>query len=76
MKDRCLHVQWLQSGLWDRHQMYTVRRTLAQLHEEAEISSSGQLHIPAYSSQPVALVYFRAGYTPADYPTSAEWDIR
>ena len=56
--------------------MKCVRRTLAQLHEEAHISQAGQLYIPAHPKEPVALVYFRAGYTPTDYPTSAEWDIR
>ena len=71
-----LCVQWLQTMLWDRHEMKCVRRTLVQLHEEATISQSGQLFIPAHPERPVALVYFRAGYTPTDYPTSAEWDIR
>lgn len=66
-------MQWLQTALWERHKVRTVRRTLAQLHEEADISSSGQLKV---GQQPVALVYFRAGYAPTDYPTPAEWDIR
>ena len=66
-------LQWLQTALWERHKIRTVRRTLAQLHEEADISSSGQLRV---GQQPVALVYFRAGYAPTDYPTPAEWDIR
>lgn len=65
--------QWLQTALWERHKIQTVRRTLAQLHHEAKISSSGQLSI---QDQAVALVYFRAGYAPTDYPTSVEWDIR
>ena len=69
----CTCVQWLQTALWERHKICTVRRTLAQLHEEADISPSGQLKL---QGQPVALVYFRAGYAPTDYPTTVEWDIR
>ncbi len=68
-----LYVQWLQTALWEQHKIQTVRRTLAQLHQEAKISSSGQLSI---QDQAVALVYFRAGYAPTDYPSNVEWDIR
>lgn len=68
-----LYMQWLQTALWERHKIQTVRRTLAQLDQEAKISSSGQLSI---QGQAVALVYFRAGYAPTDYPTNVEWDIR
>lgn len=65
--------QWLQTALWERHKVRTVRRTLAQLHSEANISPSGQLSL---QGQPVALVYFRAGYAPTDYPSNAEWETR
>ncbi len=66
-------MQWLQTALWERHKIRTVRRTLAQLHQEAQISSFGQLSI---QDEAVALVYFRAGYAPTDYPTNVEWDVR
>jgi glutathione synthase len=29
-----------------------------------------------FKDQEVAVVYFRAGYTPVDYPTEAEWKAR
>lgn len=66
-------LQWLQTALWERHKIRTMRRTLAELHEQADVSSSGKLSI---QSKPVALVYFRAGYAPTDYPTDKEWQIR
>lgn len=66
-------LQWLQTALWVRHKIRTVRRTLAELHDQAEISSSGQLSL---QSKSVALVYFRAGYAPTDYPSDKEWQIR
>ncbi|KAL3131092.1 hypothetical protein ABBQ38_000403 [Trebouxia sp. C0009 RCD-2024] len=65
--------QWLQTMLLHLHNIKTVRRTLAQLGTEAEISSSGQLSL---GGLPVSLVYFRAGYAPTDYPSAAEWNIR
>lgn len=66
-------LQWLQTALWERHKIRTVRRTLADLNEQADISSSGKLSI---QGKQVALVYFRAGYAPTDYPTGKEWLIR
>ncbi len=51
--------------LWTRHGIAVVRRTLAQLSEHASLSAdSDRLHI---ENKEVALVYFRAGYTPNDY---------
>lgn len=29
-----------------------------------------------YDNRTVAIVYFRAGYSPDDYPTSMEWEAR
>ena len=66
-------LQWLQTALWERHKIRTVRRTLAELHDQADVSSSGQLSI---QNTPVALVYFRAGYAPTDYPSDKEWQVR
>lgn len=51
--------------LWERHRLRTLRRTLAQLAEEGRLDGQGRLSI---AGQPVAVVYFRAGYTPTDYP--------
>ncbi|GAB4819324.1 hypothetical protein N2152v2_006370 [Parachlorella kessleri] len=66
--------QWLQTRLWERHQIRTLRKTLAQIAAEGSVdSSSGRLSL---SGVPVAVVYFRAGYTPADYPSEAEWEAR
>lgn len=54
--------------------MRTLRKTLAQLAAEAQLDAgTGRLTV---DSRPVALVYFRAGYTPTDYPSDAEWEAR
>ena len=58
-------VQWLQTRLWERHRVRTLRRTLAQLAAEGQLDPQGRLSV---GGRPVAVVYFRAGYTPDDYP--------
>lgn len=53
--------------------MRTVRMTLAQIAEQGELSASGQLRV---NGAEVAVAYFRAGYSPNDYPTDVEWKAR
>lgn len=65
--------QWIQETLWERHGIETARRTLAELDRELELAADGTLSL---GGAPVAVVYFRAGYSPADYPTEAEWGAR
>lgn len=65
--------QWLQARLWARHRVRTLRRSLGQLAAEGALDGDGALRVGGARA---ALVYFRAGYTPADYPSAAEWDAR
>lgn len=56
--------------------MRTLRRSLAELGPEGVLDpATGALRLGA-GGPPVALVYFRAGYTPVDYPSEAEWEAR
>ena len=41
--------------------------------EQGTLGAGGQLLL---GSTPVAVAYFRAGYTPDDYPTEVEWEAR
>ena len=65
--------QWLQFHLWSRFRIKTMRRTLADVAERATVTSDGELMI---DGKTVSLVYFRAGYTPNDYPSEKEWEAR
>ncbi|PSC71148.1 glutathione synthetase [Micractinium conductrix] len=65
--------QWLQTRLWERHGVRTLRRTLAQIAAEGRLGGDGALQLGGHR---VALFYFRAGYTPADYPSETQWDAR
>jgi glutathione synthetase len=46
---------------------------MAAIDAEGELRPDGTLTIDGL---PVAVVYFRAGYTPNDYPSEAEWRAR
>ncbi|PNH06404.1 Glutathione synthetase, chloroplastic [Tetrabaena socialis] len=49
--------------------------TLADVTATASLdAASGTLRLAG--GAPVCVFYFRAGYTPADYPTEAEWVAR
>ncbi|KAK9837801.1 hypothetical protein WJX74_005284 [Apatococcus lobatus] len=66
--------QWLQTVLWEKHRVRTLRCTLTQIAKEAELhESSGRLTI---WGRTVAVAYLRAGYAPEHYPTAVEWQGR
>ncbi|XP_057439418.1 glutathione synthetase, chloroplastic-like [Lotus japonicus] len=64
---------FLSAVLRDRHQIAIVRKTLAEVDREGEILPDGTLSV---DGQRIAVVYFRAGYTPVDYPSESEWRAR
>ena len=67
-------LQWLQTALWERSKVRTLRRTLHQIHEQGSVDeASGQLTV---NSHPVSVVYYRAGYSPDDYAGDDEWEAR
>eukprot|EP00798_Chlamydomonas_sp_ICE-L_P018243 gene18243-24694_t len=67
-------------GLFEEHGLTTLRRSLAEIAETGRVrESDGALMLPgseAGSEHAVACVYFRAGYTPDDYPSETEWTAR
>lgn len=60
--------------LWEEYGIATVRKTLAEIHAEATMGTDGRLHLA--NGDEVAVAYFRAGYSPDDYPTEQEWSAR
>ena len=65
--------QWLQLALWERHRVRTLRRTLADIAARGALDPAGRLTIDGAAA---SVVYFRAGYTPADYHGPEEWAAR
>lgn len=50
-----------------------IRRTLTELYTEARLGPNKELIV---GKKTVAVVYFRCGYEPSQYPTEKEWDVR
>lgn len=65
--------QWLQHQLWTVHRIKTVRKTLREVYEQGKLSSDNDLIV---NSELISVAYFRAGYTPDDYPSEQEWKAR
>ena len=63
----------LEFGLWKRHRIPLIRRTLTQLAQEASLGPDGELFV---SGSEVAVVYYRAGYSPVHYHGEGEWQAR
>ena len=64
--------RWIEQQLLERHGIPLIRKTLleisnGQLNADKELVVDGNI---------VAIAYFRAGYTPKDYPTDKEWNAR
>ena len=65
----------LQTRLWDAHGVRSVSRTLAQIHIECRLDGPKRRLILGDGAE-VAVAYFRAGYSPDDYPSAQQWDAR
>eukprot|EP00535_Pseudo-nitzschia_heimii_P001066 CAMPEP_0197189552 /NCGR_PEP_ID=MMETSP1423-20130617/19965_1 /TAXON_ID=476441 /ORGANISM="Pseudo-nitzschia heimii, Strain UNC1101" /LENGTH=599 /DNA_ID=CAMNT_0042641693 /DNA_START=31 /DNA_END=1827 /DNA_ORIENTATION=- len=71
----------LEFALWEDHGIPVVRRSLTALDAELSQSSDGVLKLKEEDGglREVAVVYFRAGYAPTDYPggdDGPEWRAR
>ncbi|KAL6323981.1 hypothetical protein AAG906_006252 [Vitis piasezkii] len=64
---------WLSTAMKERHDVTTIRKTLAEIDAEGKLLPDGTLTV---GGQPVAVIYFRAGYAPTDYPSESEWRAR
>ena len=59
--------------VFEKHGARSVRATLSEINSEGELQADGTL---MFRGDAISLVYFRAGYTPIDYPTDGEWAAR
>ncbi|GAV63215.1 GSH_synthase domain-containing protein/GSH_synth_ATP domain-containing protein [Cephalotus follicularis] len=64
---------WLCALLREIHGIATIRKTLAEIDTEGELLPDGTLLV---GGQAIAVIYFRAGYAPTDYPSESEWRAR
>ncbi|KAG1885394.1 glutathione synthase [Suillus subluteus] len=74
---RCLEYELL-----EKHQIHIVRQTLADLAVSASLDPSTQtlaITIPSLtnpSPYEISTIYFRASYTPSDFPSPSYYDTR
>jgi glutathione synthetase len=65
----------LEYALATTHKVPVLRRTMAQIEASGRIiEPSGALILD--DNKEISVVYFRAGYTPSDYPTEIQWKVR
>jgi len=66
--------RWLEYELWDSFGFKTLRRSLTEVSQRAKLKNSQKsLHI---DGEQIAVVYFRAGYSPDHYAGKEQWDAR
>eukprot|EP00842_Homolaphlyctis_polyrhiza_P004783 jgi/Hompol1/5305/HPOL_004315-RA len=66
--------RWIEYSLWETFNVRVIRKTLKEIHMEARhVGPERRLYI---GETEVAVVYYRAAYTPRDFPSEDEWDAR
>ncbi|KAG2079703.1 glutathione synthase, partial [Suillus discolor] len=72
--------QWLEYELLEKHQIHVIRQTLTDLAVSASLDPSTHALIltsPTNSSpHEISTIYFRATYTPSDFPSPSYYDTR
>mmetsp|Transcript_42857 Transcript_42857/g.89523 ORF Transcript_42857/g.89523 Transcript_42857/m.89523 type:complete len:347 (+) Transcript_42857:344-1384(+) len=66
--------QLLRHEIFESHGVDVLFRTLAQIDQEGKLE--GPKRKLLLDGKEISVVYFRAGYTPDDYPTSRQWNAR
>ncbi|KAG0624999.1 hypothetical protein M758_2G019800 [Ceratodon purpureus] len=64
---------WLSFKLYESFGAKVIRRTFAEVTAEAILDDKRRLVI---GEQPIAVVYYRSGYSPDDYLSDSDWDAR
>ncbi|CAI5724275.1 unnamed protein product [Hyaloperonospora brassicae] len=65
--------RWLEYQLWEHHGIHVLRRTLAEVDAHGKLVDRDGKRTLTVDGREVAVAYFRAAYTPTDYPTEQEW---
>ena len=71
----------LEEQLWREHNVKVEFMTLKDVSERGRLGDKGELLVRASPEEgtaetEVSVVYYRAGYSPDDYPSEVEWDAR
>ncbi|KAJ7164989.1 hypothetical protein C8R46DRAFT_1220133 [Mycena filopes] len=66
----------LEYALLEKHSIHIIRQTFDQLATSALLDPTTRALSIAGTGTEISTVYFRAGYTPTDYPTAAHYATR
>mmetsp|Transcript_32771 Transcript_32771/g.51459 ORF Transcript_32771/g.51459 Transcript_32771/m.51459 type:complete len:401 (+) Transcript_32771:2-1204(+) len=66
----------LEFQVFENYGIPVHRLSLGEIQKRCSLSEDGKRRLYIDGAIEVAVVYFRAGYTPNDYPTEAEWEAR
>ncbi|KAI8910120.1 glutathione synthase, partial [Gorgonomyces haynaldii] len=64
--------RWIEHTLFERHQITLVRATLSDIQAKGSVENNAFY----LDGTEISVCYFRAGYSPKDYPTENEWQAR
>eukprot|EP01133_Synstelium_polycarpum_P004976 gene4976-5787_t len=64
----------LEYALWAHHKVKMIRRSLVDINVRATLGP--ETHALWIDGHEISVAYYRAGYTPNDYPTDGEWAAR
>ncbi|KAF7341965.1 Glutathione synthetase [Mycena venus] len=67
--------RWLEYELLEKHSIHVIRQTFDQLAASASLDPATRALLISDDTE-ISTVYFRAGYTPTDFPTAAQYSTR
>lgn len=68
--------RWLQYRMEQKHGIHVLRHSLAYVEQRVASIDASSDHVLNIDGYEVAVAYYRAGYTPTDYPSENEWNAR
>jgi len=74
MERNAFDQRWIEYNLYEKHGIKLIRKTLSEIEKEGILDGPDKKLI--IDGQEISVAYFRAGYTPNDYPSDNEWQAR
>ncbi|EWM27247.1 glutathione synthetase [Nannochloropsis gaditana] len=68
--------RFLELALWEKHGLQVVRLSLEEVARRCRLAPGPTQALWLDGRHELAVVYFRAGYTPADFGSPLAWDAR
>lgn len=68
--------RWLQYRMEQKHGIHVLRHSLNYVEQRVASIDASSDYVLTLDGYEVAVAYYRAGYTPTDYPSEDEWNAR